>query len=357
MPGTEDTTPRGATIYSVASAAGVSIATVSRVAAGSTAVSEATRTKVLAAMDALDYLPSGAARSLAVRQHDTHGLVLPELNGPYYAELLVGFETRAAQLQQSVMVVIANSKADRAAAVRKLATRVDGIAMLGSDSVHLARSPKPVVIIAGDTQPGAEAVAAENVESATKLTEHLLNHGRTNLLFLGAIDRASDVRERYEGFAAAHVARGLVPAQPVAVEFRERAGAGIADRVISGDLTADALFCGNDELALAIMAHLIDNGIDVPGDIAVVGWDDVMTSRYVRPGLTTVRQPVQQLGAVAADRLHELVHGASFRLERQILPSELVIRSSCGCPAPTTSPAMTAPTASSAPPAQPTTLG
>ena len=163
-------------------------------------------------MDALDYLPSGAARSLAVRQHDTHGLVLPELNGPYYAELLVGFETRAAQLQQSVMVVIANTKADRAAAVRKLATRVDGIAVLGSDSAHVGRSPKPVVIIAGDAQPGAEAVAAENVESATKLTEHLLNHGRTKLLFLGAIDRASDVRERYEGFVAAHVARGLVPA-------------------------------------------------------------------------------------------------------------------------------------------------
>ena len=82
------------------------------------------------------------------------------------------------------------------------------------------------------------------------------------------------------------------------------------------------------------MARLIDGGVDVPRDIAIVGWDDVMTARYVRPGLTTVRQPVPQLGAVAADRLNELVNGASLRLDRQILPSELVIRSSCGCPAP-----------------------
>ena len=86
---------------------------------------------MLDAVDELDYLPSGAARSLAVRHHDTYGLVLPELSGPYYAELLVGFETRAAELDQSVMLVLAGAKEDRDRAVRTLATRVDGIAVLG----------------------------------------------------------------------------------------------------------------------------------------------------------------------------------------------------------------------------------
>ena len=112
MPDTEDAR-RGATIYSVADDAGVSIATVSRVLQGSPLVSDRTRQKVVEAMDRLDYLPSGAARSLAVRHHDTYGLVLPELTGPYYAELLVGFETRAAELGQSVMLVLAGSKEDR----------------------------------------------------------------------------------------------------------------------------------------------------------------------------------------------------------------------------------------------------
>jgi LacI family transcriptional regulator len=326
-----DDTRRGATIYSVADQAGVSIATVSRVLQGSPVVSERTKRKVLDAVDALDYLPSGAARSLAVRHHDTYGLVLPELSGPYYAELLVGFETRAAELDQSVMLVLAGTKEDRERAVRTLATRVDGIAVLGSDAAHVLSS-KPVVVIAGHARAGIEAIAAENVEGARELTEHLFEHGRTNLRFVGDTDAAPDLLERYEGFVAAHRRRGLTPADPVRAEFRERDGTAVAERLLAGDFTADALVCGNDELALAVMARLTAGGVAVPEDIAIVGWDDVMTSRYVRPGLTTVRQPVQELGALAADRLHDLVSGAAPSAERRVLATQVVIRSSCGCP-------------------------
>ena len=96
----------GATIYSVAALAGVSIASVSRVLQGSTAVSDRTRVKVLAAVEQLNYVPLGAARSLAVRHHEAHGLVLPELTGPYYSELLMGFESRAAELGQLSLIHI-----------------------------------------------------------------------------------------------------------------------------------------------------------------------------------------------------------------------------------------------------------
>lgn len=330
---TPEANPRaGTTIYSVAARAGVSIATVSRVLQGSTVVSDKTRLKVLDAVDELDYLPSGAARSLAVRHHATYGLVLPELSGPYYAELLVGFETRAAELEQSVMLVLAGAKEDRGRAVRSLATRVDGIAVLGADDVHIGTSAKPLVIIAGHARAGVEAIAAENVDGARQLTDHLLDHGRTRLLFVGDTEAAPDLLERYEGFVAAHVARGLTAADPVRAELRERDGTVVADRLLAGDFAADALVCGNDELALAVMARLTDGGVDVPGDIAIVGWDDVMTARYVRPGLTTVRQPVQELGALAADRLHALVRGAAPSAERRVLATEVVIRSSCGCP-------------------------
>lgn len=327
-----DDARRGATIYSVADHAGVSIATVSRVLQGSPVVSEPTRRKVLDAVEELDYLPSGAARSLAVRHHDTYGLVLPELSGPYYAELLVGFETRAAELDQSVMLVLADTKEDRDQAVRTLATRVDGIAVLGSDAVRGGSSGKPVVVIAGHARDGIEAIAAENVEGARVLAEHLLEHGRSTLLFVGDPDAAPDLLERYEGFAVAHQQRGLTAAEPVRAELRERDGTVVAERLLAGELRADALVCGNDELALAVMVRLMDGGIDVPGDIAIVGWDDVMTSRYVRPGLTTVRQPVQELGALAADRLHDLVSGAAPSAVRRVLATQVVIRSSCGCP-------------------------
>ena len=325
-------TRRGATIYSVADQAGVSIATVSRVLQGSPVVSDGTRRKVLAAVDDLDYLPSGAARSLAVRHHATYGLVLPELSGPYYAELLVGFETRAAELGQSVMLVLAGPKDDAGRALRTLAGRVDGMAVLGADAGHVAGSAKPVVIIAGHARAGVEAIAAENVHGARLLTEHLLEHGRTRLLFVGDTEAAPDLAERYEGFVEAHSARGLDAAAPVRAEFRERDGVVVAERLLAGDFATDALVCGNDELALAVMDRLTDGGVAVPDDIAIVGWDDVMAARYVRPGLTTVRQPVHELGVLAADRLHELVSGAAPAVERRVLATEVVIRSSCGCP-------------------------
>ena len=329
----------GATIYSVADRAGVSIATVSRVLQGAAVVSEATRRKVLDAVDALNYVPLGAARSLAVRHHEAYGLVLPELTGPYYAELLLGFETRAAELGQSVTLLLTEGKADAARSVRRLATRVDALAVLGSAAMppavaRVLHGRKPVVIIAGEPQDGIESVMAENAHSAAELTAHVLAHGRRRLLFVGDPAGAPDIAERHSGFVVAHHDLGLEPAEPVRVPFREADGELVAERLLSGELDADALVCANDELALSIMTRLQDAGRDVPGDIAVVGWDDVMTARYVRPGMTTVRQPVRELGELAAERLHQRVQGGEPPSERRLLPTRVVIRGSCGCPSP-----------------------
>ena len=104
------------------------------------------------------------------------------------------------------------------------------------------------------------------------------------------------------------------PPSPCGSRLREKDGTALADRVLSGDLVkADALVCANDELALAVMKRLREGGKSVPDDVAVVGWDDVMTARYVEPGLTTVRQPVRELGAQAADRLHRADHRSAGR--------------------------------------------
>ena len=335
---TSGSTPSGGTtIYSVAERAGVSIASVSRVLQGSTAVSEKTRQRVLAAAEELRYVPLAAARNLAVRHHEAHGLVLPELSGPYYSELLMGFESRAAELGQSVVLMLAEGKADLVKAVRGLATRVDGLAMLGSsaipdDTVTALHGSKPVVLIAGDPHPDIDTVTSENSGSAAELTSHVLGPGRRRVLFVGDPASGPDVRDRYAGFVAAHESAHRSAADPVRIQLRERDGTALADRLLSGELAADALVCANDELALAVMKRLREGGRVVPDDLAIVGWDDVMTARYVEPGLTTVRQPVRELGARAADRLHQRITGAAVGVGPQVIPTRVVIRSSCGCP-------------------------
>ena len=336
------TQSNGTTIYSVAERAGVSIASVSRVLQGSTAVSEKTRKRVLDAAEELKYVPLAAARSLAVRHHEAHGLVLPELSGPYYSELLMGFESRAADLGQSVVLMLAEGKDNLPAAVRKLATRVDGLAMLGSaaipeSTVTALHGSKPVVLIAGDPRTDVDTVTSENTHSAEELTSHVLGHGRRTLRFVGDPDSGPDVRDRYAGFLAAHSAAGLTAAEPLRISLREADGTALADRILSGDLTTDALVCANDELALALIKRLREGGTRVPDDVAVVGWDDVMTARYIEPALTTVRQPVRELGAQAAERLHQRVTGGSVEAGPLVIPTHLVLRSSCGC-APATAP-------------------
>jgi LacI family transcriptional regulator len=331
----------GPTIYSVAERAGVSIASVSRVLQGSATVSDKTRERVLAAAQELRYVPLNAARALAVRHHEAHGLVLPELTGPYYSELLMGYESRAAELGQSVVLMLAEGKSDLAKSLRRLATRVDGLAVLGSaaipaDAVASLHGSKPIVLIAGDPMPDVEVVTSENVESARALVAHVLGHGREHVLFVGDPDAGPDFRDRYAGFVAAHSDAGHAqPPEPVRIDLREMDGAAFADRFVAEPTRADALVCANDELALAIMKRLQECGVDVPGDVAVVGWDDVMTARYVVPGLTTVRQPVRELGALAADRLHERVTGRGVDGNARVLPTHLVLRDSCGCAAPT----------------------
>ena len=129
----------GATIYSVAERAGVSIATVSRVLQGAGTVSSKTAQKVLDAVEELDYVPLGAARSLAVRHHEAHGLVLPELSGPYYSELLMGFESRAAELGQSVTLMLADTRPTSPGPCASSSPASTAIAVLGS-----AVPPAPV---------------------------------------------------------------------------------------------------------------------------------------------------------------------------------------------------------------------
>lgn len=365
----------GATIYQVAERAGVSIATVSRTFGDPSKVAQRTRDSVLTAARELRYVPAAAARALAVRRSRALGVVLPHIAGPYYAELLVGFEVAASEHGLSVVLVLAKPDEDRTAAVLDLLGRVDGVAFMarsGADDevVRQVAELRPTVSIARGEVSGVDAFYAENRSSARLLTEHLIDHGRGRIGFVGRPEEGSDIGRRHRGYLDALEAAGLSPAQQFSVDPVESAGMEVAEQLLAaeqlfaaqrhrssgrgesedgpgatamtaGSSTAedpeppgigglDALICGNDELALAIIARLTAAGIEVPGQLTVTGWDDTVTARYLTPGLSTVRQEVSELGALAARRLAARIDGDPVQ-DPVTVDSTLVLRESCGC--------------------------
>jgi LacI family transcriptional regulator len=324
------------TIHSVALKAGVSTATVSRVLQGSAPASDTTRAKVIAAARELRYQPPDRSRARLPALHKAHGLVLADATGSYYSELVLGHQSAAADLGQSLVLVAFRRRSDATEAVRDLAKRVDGL-VVGANTVpdsvaHSLSRTLPVVLLGRPDVAGCDSVRAENLENATVLTSHLLAHGRAHLVFVGDPDSSPDVAERYAGFRAAHVASDVaIRRPPLRVPLVEGAGVQVAEEILRRRVKLDGLVCANDELALAIIRRLQDSGVRVPEDLAVAGWDDVPAARYISPELTTVRQPIRGLARLAAVRLQARVTGEEPVSGTQVLPSQIVLRSSCGC--------------------------
>jgi LacI family transcriptional regulator len=322
-----------ATIRDVARQAGVSIATVSRVMRDHDSVRPDTRERVMAAAEELEYTPSQLGRQLAERRHAANGIVFPDLSGPYYAEVVLGYEAVAAELRRSVLILSTHGRADAESAVREMAGRCDGLVVLGRtvpDEVleTLAARGTRLVLVARPPIGSVDSVNAENPASATALAEHLLAAGARRLRFVGDPAGSPDVAERWTGFAEAverHGDGALLELAGVE-DLDEASGAAVAaDALARGDLP-DAFACANDELALGLLGRLREAGIDVPGAVKVSGWDDVMAARYA--DLTTVRQPMRELGATAARLLDEQIVGSRTDPRHELLPTQLVVRNS-----------------------------
>ena len=322
-------------IYSVAEKAGVSASTVSRALRGDPRIRESTRERVKEAADALRYVPRAAAQRLAGRAVHAVGMVLPHIEGTYYAELAVGFETRASELDMSVLLHLANPKSDQQAALRRLVGQVDAVAFMAmssatDDLINEVAQRMPTVTVARTHLPGIPALFAESSQSADDLTTHLIDLGRRTPVFIGQVDAGSDIEARFEGFLAALERAEIDAPENIAVPLDEVSGRQLARDMVAGGLVYDAAVCGNDEIAVALVHELQELGVDVPAQVSVVGWDDIRVSRYLRPGLTTVAQPVAQLGASAAEHLHCLLAGEHVD-DLIVLPTTIVHRQSCGC--------------------------
>ncbi|WP_020573612.1 LacI family DNA-binding transcriptional regulator [Actinopolymorpha alba] len=328
--GAEDRRP--ATIYDVAERAGVSIATVSRALHGSSLVAAKTRDRVVEVARTLRYNPSQAGRQLAQGRYMAMGIVFPDLAGPYYAEVILGYEDRVAAHGCSVLILATHRRPNAEELAMDLAGRVDGMVIMGrtiADRV-VARiaDQRPVVLLARPPVGEIESINADNTASAERLTEHLLGHGYQRFAFLGDPRESPDVGGRYAGFRSALAAAGRRVPRPIRCGFSVAAGHEAALALLRKPHRPQALVCANDEVALGVLSAADELGLSVPAEVAVTGWDDILAARPAR--LTTVRQPMRELGATAASWLHERILGERVGGRHEVLATELVTRASCG---------------------------
>jgi LacI family transcriptional regulator len=315
----------------------VSIATVSRVHRNQDLVAPATRERVNRAVAELDYRPSRLGRSLAHGQHEATGIVFPDLSGPYYSAVIFGYEEASSAEGQSVLILATHRRAASAKQVLDLADRVDGIVLFGrtvDDEVveALERRGVPTVLLARPIAGRADSVRAESRSTAAELTTHLFGHGYRRVAFLGDPHGSPDAAERWDGFLDAHRAVKRRPWRaPIACGFREEDGRAAATQLLAGPDRPDAIVCANDEIAMGVLAEARAANLTVPDDLAVTGWDDIPAARHLAPPLTTVRQPMLDLGRRAAELLRDRITTHRTEPLRELLPTELVVRSSCGC--------------------------
>jgi len=326
-------------VYEVAERAGVSIATVSRVLRDSAPVAAATRERVLAAADELRWRPSRLAHAFAVQSHGAVGIVFPDLAGPYFSRVISGFEHEAAERRSAALILGTHGRANAEELVVDLADRVDGLVVMGrtvSDDLvtTLARREIPVVLLARHSVGGVPAVRTDNLGAADVLTRHLLDHGRRRLAFVGEPRRSPDVTERWRGVRRALRRAGtsasgtLVPCGGFDVDHGYKAGLDL----FAGRDMFDAVMCANDEVAVGVIRAADASAVRVPDDIAVTGWDDTLMASRLHPSVTTVRQPMRELGAQAAALLFDRIAGEA--VEPVVLRTTLVVRESCGCARP-----------------------
>jgi LacI family transcriptional regulator len=358
LPEQPDGTRSTPTVYEVADRAGVSTASVSRVLAGHDRVRPETRQRVLEAVAELGYVPSGAAQDLAGRRTAVLGLCFPEIIGDpeivdsdamyWYDEVIRGME-RAARRNGYALLIAASHESDDINLVLTVAGRCDGLVILGGTAPlatleHIA-TRVPVVLLAAPPaaaeRPGLlDHLYVANASGMRELTGHLLDaHGYRDLAFVAGPEDSADSDARLEGFHAALAERDL-PVEERSVlrgDFTTASGAAAVATLLERRAVPRALVCGNDQTAIGAISALGRAGLRVPAEVAVTGFDGVHIGRHLHPGLTTVAQPMRELGETAVRLLQRRVGrppGTSKEIaaaEDIELPVRLEVRESCGC--------------------------
>ncbi|MBO1330913.1 LacI family DNA-binding transcriptional regulator [Streptomyces sp. VRA16 Mangrove soil] len=338
------------TIRDVAAAAGVSASTVSRVLGGDYPVSADTRNRVMRAVAALDYVPDARAKAIAGTGTPTLAFVLDDITGPSFAQMAHGVEREATRLGHLCLVhstggdadqqlaFVETMRAQRAAAVilvggahgsaeyeARTARMAQALHAAGSRLVLCGRPP-----LAGEAR--ATVIEYDNEGGAHALVAHLLGRGHRRVLFLGGAPENTTLQGRERGYVAAHRAFGLEPDPALRLpgDFTRDSGHRLMRRALADKLDFSAVFAATDMVAAGALTALHEAGLSVPGDVSLVGYDDVPVARDLFPALTTVHVPYEELGRLAVRTA--LSREPDAPDEHLLLGTHVVVRNSTAHP-------------------------
>ncbi|MGP4070060.1 LacI family DNA-binding transcriptional regulator [Halobacillus sp. B29] len=324
-----------ATIKDVAKRAGVAVSTASYALNGSGKVSSATIDKVLKAARELNYQKNGFASDLKRTKTNTIALILSDMSGPYFSELIKGVQEVTASNQYD-LIACSSVGGDRSTAAKFLREkRVDGAIILATNiSTEMieasAREDFPIVVLDRDVEnPYAIHVEVNNRQGGYQATEHLIQKGHRSIGFVSGPNDSHDNEERFKGYIDA-LKDHDVPFQSrfkMGGEFTREGGYRATKMLIAQQNLPDAIFYANDEMAIGGLQAFDEKRISIPDDVSIVGFDDIQLSAYVSPPLTTVRQPKYEAGALAVHMIFQMLAGE--KVERNYnLSTEFIERAS-----------------------------
>lgn len=335
------------TISRIAELAGVSKSTVSRALNNSGYVSEKTRKKIQEIVRKYDYVPDSKAVSLSRKRAFTIGLVLPSTSGPFYGEVIRGVEeVLAARRCFTLLTILDSGQSEKEARKRYLSMirekRVDGAIVfdptVDESTVHiLSRSRVPIVFLSKDFQAfGIDSVTVDNFAGSLYMMNHLVKeHGYKKIAFVKGPTVSDDSEQRFQGFVESLRRHGLHYDERLifSSDFTFEGGKKVFKELQWMLKELEVIFCANDEMALGIIEEMKKEGIRPGRDVAIVGFDDAFWSGHIDPPLTTVHQPMYEVGKISAQRVLEKSNNPEvFKDPVKItLQTRLVVRKSCGC--------------------------
>ncbi|MBB6671852.1 LacI family DNA-binding transcriptional regulator [Cohnella nanjingensis] len=332
------------TMKDVARLAGVSPATVSLALGNDPRVNIKTRKLVREAADKLRYIPNEIGRSLRSQKTETIALVIPHtsqhvFSHPYFAKLLEGITEVLNENGYNLLLSTTAEENDEQSAYEKVLRnrRADGVivssaSLFDRNFLRLVDSGFPVVYLGPWTNNDIYTVERDDVMGAFSATDHLLKLGRRKIVhFTGPLNHQVG-RDRLEGYRLAHQQNQVPVNEELVIEKDLSVNAGYegVTELLDRQIPFDALFAGNDLMAIGAMKQLLERGIKVPEQISVVGFDDIDMASMFHPTLTTVHQPMKQTGILAAQKLLGVLNGREDIEKKTVLQTKLMIRESCG---------------------------
>jgi len=319
-----------ATIRDVAREAQVSVASVSRVLNRLDNVSEETKARVIAAVDALGYVPHAGARSLSLARTNAIGVVLPALHGEFFSEIVRGMDEIASA--RSYFLLLSNMHPESSGGtdvLRAMRGRVDGLLLMAPhvhDQLLVEALPKnlPTLLINTRGRPAElPGIHLDNAAGARAVAEHLLSLGRRRIVHIAGPQGNIDAQERADAFCRTITDSAGAMVEILQGDFYEESGERAVETLLARRIEFDAIFAANDNMAIGALEALRKAGLRVPEDVALAGFDDIPLAQHL--GLTTVRVRIAELGQRALGRLLEILGGADGGGDELHEP-ELVIR-------------------------------